>query len=169
VPCLNKTLSKKLKNAKRVFVLGIGSELLADDCAGLLVAQQLKGPYLPKNRLSVKFKALPAGNAPENFTGEIKKFKPTHLIIIDAADLGKNPGAAAVFAPSEATGISFSTHRLPCKIMADYLAQSLACEIIMIGIQPKSLLFGKPVCKAVEKSVKSLVGVIRDCLTKPAR
>jgi len=27
--------------------------------------------------------------APENLTGEIKKFQPTHLIIIDAAELNK--------------------------------------------------------------------------------
>jgi len=168
VPNLNKELKKRLKNAKSVFVLGVGSELLSDDRAGLLVAEQLKALYAGKKRLTIRFKSLPAGNAPENFTGEIKKFKPTHLIIVDAADLGKRPGASAMFSPCEVTGISFSTHRLPCKIMADYLRQSLACEIIMIGIQPKSLVFGKPVCKAVEGSVRSLVSTIQSCLENPA-
>jgi len=156
---LLKTLRKKLEIAKKVLVLGIGSELLGDDCAGLLVAGRLKEIF-KKKLLGRKFKALSAGTVPENFTGLIKKFKPTHLVIVDAADLGKKAGSIAVLKPEDTTGVTFSTHRLPTKILTDYLVKSLACEITIIGIQPKSLIFSAAPSKEIKRAVEVLVNVL---------
>jgi hydrogenase 3 maturation protease len=95
--------------------------------------------------------------APENFTGEIKKCKPSHLVVIDAADMGKKPGYIAVIGEEKIShGISFCTHQLPITILTDYLKQEINCSSILIGIQPKKLDFNAQPTKPVKDAVKKL-------------
>jgi len=155
---LKTILKQKLKDAKRIAVLGIGSELRADDAAGLLVAEELK------KIKNLKLKVFLGSTAPENFTGEIIKFKPTHILIVDSVDTDQKPGFILLINPEEVGGVSFSTHMLPVKMMVDYLLASLECEIIIIGIQPKVLLFGETISKEVKKSTKQISGVIKQIL-----
>lgn len=156
-----KQIRKRLEGAKRILVLGVGSELLSDDYIGVSIAQKLKSLYR-KRKPSVKLKALCAGTVPENFTGPIKKFKPSHLAIIDAADLGGKAGSLAVIDPQRAAGATFSTHRLPAKIFADYIGQSLSCQIMIIGIQPKSLAFGQTLSREVNQAGNRLIGLFKE-------
>ncbi len=156
MPDLRNKLKSNLKGAKKVAVLGVGSELRADDIAGILAAQELeKHPNV---------KVFLGYTAPENLSGEIKKFKPTHVIIIDTADMGKKPGEVAVFTPEDSGGISFSTHKLPIKVLASYLQQSFECRVIIIGIQPKTLDFGKPVSKEVKSAVNDVSKALKDVI-----
>jgi len=155
---LKTILKQKLNDAKKIVVLGIGSELRADDAAGLLVAEELK------KIKNLKLKVILGSTAPENFTGEIIKFKPTHILIIDSVDIDQKPGFILLINPDEVGGISFSTHMLPVKMMVDYLLASLECEIIIIGIQPKTLLFGETVSKEVKKSTRQISDMIHQIL-----
>jgi hydrogenase 3 maturation protease len=160
---LKEKLQSKLKHARKVTVLGVGSELRADDVAGILVTANLKKTCkaaVTAGRLQVLFGAT----APENLTGEIKAFKPTHLIIVDAADTGKKPATVEILKPEDLKGVTFCTHQLPMNIITDYLLKSFKCEIIIIGIQPKTLAFGKPVSRSVEKAAKEISKVIKDIL-----
>lgn len=156
------TFKTALKNwslkAKRIALLGVGSELRGDDAAGLLVAQELARLKLKKR---IDFKVFIGGTAPENLTGEIKRFKPTHLIIVDSADMGKKAGAVQWIDPDKVGGLSFCTHSLPVKIMADYLTQSIGCKIKIIGIQPKVLEFGSRFSKTIEKTVKNVSKTVK--------
>jgi hydrogenase 3 maturation protease len=160
MPNLKKILAAKLKGAKKIAVLGIGSELRGDDVAGELVAKGLSSSS-KKIRSQVRLRFFLGSTAPENLTGEIKKFQPSHIIIIDSADLGKKPGTIRLLSPKQIGGVSFSTHRIPTKVMVDYLLSSLGSKIIIIGIQPKTLLFGLPLSGEVERSVKLLSLALR--------
>jgi hydrogenase 3 maturation protease len=142
--------------------LGVGSDLRGDDAAGVLIAQNLCKTH-PKNK-KVQFQVIIGGTAPESLTGEIKRFSPTHLVIIDAADMNKKPGATALLNPEEAAGISFSTHQLPLKIMIDYLLKSISCQISVIGIQPKTLAFGAPCSPEVAQAGKSISDIFKGIL-----
>lgn len=153
-------LKKKLENAKKVAVIGIGSELRSDDAAGLLVAEKLQKSKIPK------LKVFLGATAPENLTGEIIKYKPSHIIIIDSAEMNQKPGTMLLINPEEAGGISFSSHTLPIKMMVDYLFESLKSEILIIGIQPKTLMFGENVSKEVMGSVKKISNLIQKILQK---
>lgn len=156
-PKLKSELKNKLRGAKRIAILGVGSDLRADDAAGMLVAQSLKLKAQNKN-----VKVFSGGIAPENFTGAIKKIKPTHIIIIDCADMKKEPGAILLIDPNRVSGVSFSTHTLPLNILADYLIKDIGCEVIIIGIQPKSIEFNGCVSKEIAQAVKILSGIISD-------
>lgn len=153
---LKTILKNNLINAERIAVLGIGSELKADDIAGMEIAKYIDTVCSKNDSKCCDFKIFYGGTAPENFTGEIKKYKPSHLIIIDAADTGNEPGTIVFIKPEELAGISFSTHMLPIKIMIDYMLQSFECKVIVLGIQPKNLEFGDKCSKEVKTSIKQV-------------
>ena len=153
-------LKPRLKAAKRIALLGVGSELRGDDVAGILVAEALLKKICRKDNLKVFL----GHTAPENLTGEIKKFKPQHLIIIDSADMGKQAGEVSLINIFDLSGVTFSTHQLPVVIMADYLMQATGCEISIIGIQPKQLKFDSKVSQEILKSVKQLVAGLQQVL-----
>ncbi|MDD5583799.1 MAG: hydrogenase maturation peptidase HycI [Candidatus Omnitrophica bacterium] len=162
---LKEKLRHRLNGARKVTVLGVGSELRGDDAAGTLSALYLQEAF-KAHTLAVSLQILFGATAPENLTGEIKAFKPTHLLIVDAADTGKRPGTVVILKPEELQGISFCTHQLPMNILTDYLLKSIKCEIIIIGIQPKTLTFGRPVSRTVENAAKAVSKVIGDILEK---
>ncbi|MDD4900392.1 MAG: hydrogenase 3 maturation endopeptidase HyCI [Candidatus Omnitrophica bacterium] len=157
---LETSLRKRLKAAKKIAVLGVGSELKGDDAAGMIVAQQIKKK---KN-----VKVFLGSSAPENITGEIKKFSPSHLLIIDSAIMQEKEGAIKIFPAQDIAGISFSTHRMPIRILADYLAASIGCDVTFIGIQPQQTEFLSPPGEAVAKSIKRLSGILTDILEEGA-
>jgi hydrogenase 3 maturation protease len=159
-------LKKNLNNARALVVVGMGSELRADDVAGILVAENLKRTLSAKPR-HIPVTVLNGGTAPENLTGEIRKISPSHVLFVDAAEMGKKPGAVALFSPEDdLCGISFTTHQLPIKIMADYLRQSFQCIVSIIGIQPKTIEFGKKPTRSVIASANKTAFLIKSVISK---
>ena len=161
---LAKELKTRLKDAKRVAVLGVGSEFRGDDAAGMLVADRIKKDTRHKTQDTMRKVALRVflgATAPENLTGEVIKFKPTHIIIVDTADIKQKPGTILLLRHEDlGEGVSFSTHKLPAKVMMDYFIESLKCQILLIGIQPKILKFGEKTSKEVKESVKEVSSAI---------
>ena len=165
MPTLSTILKQKLKNASRVAVVGVGSELRGDDTAGILAARQIE-KIVDKKTTAPEIKVYIGATAPENLTGEIKRIQPTHLIIIDSADFGAGAGQIAVVNPEDVGGISFCTHSLPLKVMTDYLLRFLKCEIIIIGIQPKNLTAGASPSKEVARAARQVSTTIAKLLEK---
>ncbi|MFA6142797.1 MAG: hydrogenase 3 maturation endopeptidase HyCI [Candidatus Omnitrophota bacterium] len=153
---LKKTLISKLDGARRIAVLGIGSDLRGDDAAGIIVAETLE------KRIKSLKPRIPIGifvgaTAPENLTGEIRRFRPSHILIVDSLEMKKKTGSViALEIENVGGGVSFSTHTMPARILADYFLQSLKCRVIMIGIQPKSIKFGLKASKNVVISAKNV-------------
>jgi hydrogenase 3 maturation protease len=165
VQTLSRQLQQKLENAVRVVVLGVGSELRGDDIAGILAAGQIEKICLNKPTLS-HIHVIIGETAPENFTGEIKKIQPTHLVVIDSADFGGKAGQIAVIEPGNIGGVTFCTHSLPMKVMTDYLLGFFQYEVIFIGIQPKTLEAGVSPSKEIRQAAKQVSAVITKLLEK---
>jgi hydrogenase 3 maturation protease len=160
---LRTILKNKLKHARRVAVLGVGSSLRADDAVGLIIAKKLK-KYFQENKKIGRIKVFLGETAPENLTGQIKKFKPTHLLVIDAVDLRLSTGALRVVNLSAEDRVSFSTHRVPVGILRDYLFNSCGCETILLGIQPGSTEFCGCVSAQIQKSAQAASKAISQVL-----
>jgi hydrogenase 3 maturation protease len=151
-------LEDRLKGATRLVVLGVGSELRADDAAGLIAARRF-GEALPGRK---DILVLEGHSAPENFTGEILRFEASHLVIVDCAELGAAPGTIRLFPVEDIGGLSSSTHSLPLSIVIAYLERCHPCETIVIGIQPKTLDFdGKPSPEALRAAEEVALALIR--------
>jgi hydrogenase 3 maturation protease len=153
-------ISSFFKEARRVVVVGIGSEFRGDDAAGVLVARNLKKCVKSPNVLVIE-----AGVAPENFTSEIRKFRPSHIILIDAADFGAKPGTFIFTDSSAAIGQSISTHKLPLSILSDYLHAQTSAKVLLVGIQPARAELSSEMCEEVKGAVDEVV----DALVKNMR
>jgi hydrogenase 3 maturation protease len=167
MPRLKTILENRLRDAQKIAVLGIGSELRADDAVGMVIAKGLKS-YIKDKKKGQRnsLKVFLGHTAPENLTGEVNKFKPTHLIIIDAVDFHQQAGATGVIDTRAEAGISFSTHRIPLKIIKDYFYKSVACDTIIIGIQPESVEFCGALSPKIQESVRMVSKELREVLKK---
>jgi len=157
---LEKRLRKILEGCSRIAVLGIGSELCADDAAGILLVRQLRSRISAYPFDSLEFEGFEGGNAPENTTGFISAFKPSHILLIDAAEIGTSAGEFREISAEEIPDICFSTHTLPLKIIVDYLGKATGAIISVIGIQPGNLDFGNPTTPEIDNGVKRLSGLL---------
>jgi len=157
---LEKRLRKILEGCSRIAVLGIGSELCADDAAGILLVRQLRARISAHPFDSLEFEGFEGGNAPENTTGFISAFKPSHILLVDAAEIGASVGECREIATEEIPDICFSTHTLPLKIIVDYLGKATGAIISVIGIQPGNLDFGNPATPEIDNGVKRLSGLL---------
>jgi len=151
---LTAALREKLSGSQKVVVLGIGSELRGDDSAGIMVAKKLE-----KEKIA-GLTVLIGGTAPENMTGEIKRLRPSHLIIVDAADMKAAPGTIRLVDPDEVGGFSFSTHSLPIKVLINYLLEYFPCKVTLIGIQPKNISFGNSLSPEIENAAQAVVNAL---------
>lgn len=149
-------LKQWLLGARRLAVLGAGSVLKADDGAGVLLVERLLERFQSGPRLLL----CPGETAPENFSGKIKAFEPTHLLVVDAADLGEAPGTIMEINPQDVGGPTFCSHMLPLRVMIDYLAAETGAKVLLLGIQPESIEFDAPMTPAVKAAVEELCGVL---------
>ncbi|MEN6369446.1 MAG: hydrogenase maturation peptidase HycI [Thermotogota bacterium] len=150
-PPLLQALSQALRATpeldRRVVVVGVGSTLRSDDAAGLRIAEALRTLALPN--VLVLF----GDTAPENVTGEVRRARPSHVLFVDAADLGESPGSVRLLDAAEIGGMSSSTHTLPLGVIADYLTRDLGCRVLFLGLQPKSVAFGEGLSREVSSAV----------------
>lgn len=100
------------------------------------------------------------GTAPENLTGEIVRFQPSHILLVDAAELGQKTGTVQLIEPENIGGVSFSTHVLPLSILADYLKRALPCRIIILGIQPGPTGFSVTHSRQISQAARRLARII---------
>lgn len=141
-----------LNGAENVLLVGIGNRLRGDDAAGLMVISRLKRRKIKGVHL------IDCGSVPENFTGYMKRINPTHIIFFDAVEMGKSPGTYAFINEEEVCARSVSTHKQSLTTVFRILrAGILNVKIALIGIQPKTLDFGKKVSRPVYRGVGSLV------------
>jgi len=151
-------LTRTLEGATKVVVLGVGSELRADDAAGLRAAERLRRMRLRDVQV------LQAGTAPENVTGEIRRLSPSHILVIDAADMGLSPGSIQVLEQDELGGSRPGTHGISLGVLLQYLSQDMSFRAIVIGIQPSSLEAGGSVSAPVSEAVEEVARAVKEAL-----
>lgn len=155
---LYKLLMDCFKEAKGLAILGVGSFLKSDDAAGVIITEKLREHFSDVELSSVNI--FTGESAPENYTGKIKKAAPSHLLIIDAADMKTEPGSIQLIQPDEIEEASFTTHMLPLKIMLGYLSEEIKCCFTIIGIQPEDLTFAGEVTPKVSDSIDYITSAI---------
>jgi len=174
----NSALSKKLKGAERLFVLGVGNPRNGDDAAGSLCISLLmrelkrrkqhagagevgreRSSHLQgskKENPALTIQALDAGESPENATGLIREFRPTHVLIVDAALGGFEPGTIFIVDREKISQDDISTHRIPLVHLIRYLEAGVGCRVVLVGIEPKNITWQRHVSAPVKKAAARL-------------
>ena len=155
-------LSGRLCGVNKLAVLGVGSVLRGDDIAGVEIARRLSEKFPQNQYPDLLF--CEGETAPENFSGKIQKFAPSHLLVIDAADVGKEPGSIVDIDPMDVGGPAFLSHMLPIKIMVDYLVGETGMAVTLLGIQYQSLAFDAPMTAVMEEAVDEVYRVLEELI-----
>ena len=84
--CIQSALQEWLASAGKIVIAGIGNPIRRDDFVGLKIVQDLQG------KVSKRVCLLECETVPESFIQEIVDFRPSHVLLVDAAFLGLKPG-----------------------------------------------------------------------------
>jgi hydrogenase 3 maturation protease len=156
---LKESLQTWLSNAKRIVVAGVGNPLRRDDFVGMKIVQGLKG------KVSENVFLIECETVPESFIQEIEEFGPSHVLVIDAAIIGKSPGSAELVEKLEVTTSAISTHRLPLQLFCKYLKTSIGAQVALLAIQPNETDFGEGLTSEVEKTAEDLTEILVEVLS----
>lgn len=157
-PFLPSPLRQSKAGDRRIAILGVGNELNGDDAAGVWVVRTLTAllDEMRRGEADPAVLLLDTGPVPENFTGKVRRHAPNLVIVIDALDLGAEPGEVAWIDWRAAEGLGASTHTLSLSVLGDYLVRELGCELWIAGIQPQHLDFDRPLSAAVQRAVQQV-------------
>ena len=152
-------LKKWLSDARRVVVAGIGNSIRMDDFVGVKIVQDLEG------KVSERVYLIECETVPESFIQQIIDFKPSHVLLIDAALLGLEPGDARLINPNQLTVLpAFSTHMLPLRIFCEYLAKTTDAKIALLLIEPETTEFGEGLTPRIKASAREIVSALLNLL-----
>ena len=152
---IEQTLQKWFSGAKKVVLAGIGNPLRRDDFVGVKVAKKLE------NKVSRNVFLIECETVPESFIQRIIDFNPTHILLIDAAVLGLEPGSLKLVNAKQLEMIpAFSTHMLPLRIFCECIAKMRKAKIALLAIQPKNADFGEGLTPEIEKTAEYLTNLL---------
>lgn len=131
-------------------LLCVGNSMMGDDGAGPLLAEMCAAT--PPGRWTV----IDGGSAPENDVVAIRELHPDRLLIVDATDMGLNPGEIRIIDPDDiAEMFLMTTHNMPLNYLVDQLKEDVG-EVIFLGIQPDIVGFYYPMTPAIKAAVETV-------------
>jgi hydrogenase 3 maturation protease len=153
------SLKEWLSNAKRVVIAGIGNPFRRDDFVGVKIVRKLR------KKVSQYVYLIEAETIPESYMHQIKSFKPTHILLIDAGIINRSPGSIKLADPNQLVRkTSISTHTLPLRIFCDYLTQTTGAKIGILVIQPSDTSFGETLSPQIEQVGLKLAELLQKLL-----
>ncbi len=154
---LREELARRLSG--RVVVVGVGNPLRGDDAAGCLVARRLRG--------AEGARVIEAEEVPESFVGDIAAAMPDVVALVDAVDLGAEPGAVAMLEREQVATYAPTTHRMPLSLVMEVVQRRTGADVFLIAVQPLTLAFGAKVSPEVSATVEVLAAVLSELLRAP--
>jgi len=179
VSVVKKDLRDFLSDALRIAIVGVGQGCRQDDAVGIIVVEDLYlklsgGQEPPLSLYNTEFstangsvKLYQGYETPENLTGLLRKYLPTHVLFVDAAQLAEEPGSMELVPISEIKGEALSTHDLPLSILGEFLEKDMGSSVMLLGIQPESIELGpdktlsEPVREAASVAAEIILEVLR--------
>ena len=150
-------LKSFLTDCEKLIVLGVGNELKSDDGVGPFIIKKLKEETVENDKLLF----IDGKTVPENFTGKIRKEKPTHLIIVDACLMDSQPGNMQIVDKYEFANIGISTHSMSLSFFVKYLEKDTDFKIIFVGIEPETMDWGAKPTPIVEKTANEFIDTLK--------
>ena len=156
---IESSLKEWFSGAERLVIAGIGNPFRRDDFVGVEIVRNLQ------NKVSDYVFLIEAETVPESFIAQITKFKPTHILIIDAGLLNQKPRTSKLVDPTQLMRkSSISTHTLPLRIFCDYLTETTTAKIALLIIQPQDTSFGEGLTPKLKQTAKNLANLLQKLL-----
>jgi len=124
--------------------------MMGDDGAGPLLAEMCAA------KPAGEWRVIDGGSAPESDVAAIRDLRPARLLLVDATDMGLNPGEIRVVNPDDiAEMFMMTTHNMPLNYLIDQLKEDVG-EVIFLGIQPDIVGFYYPMTPPVKAAVETI-------------
>lgn len=138
-------LAEILKNAGNLLFIGVGNVLKSDDGAGVVISRQIiERPGIRSLTVEVSI---------ENYIGKINSMEPGEIVILDAMDLGAEPGTDRLVALDKVEDITFNTHNISLGRLGDFFHY----PAYVLGIQPRTVVIGDELSPPVLKTVNRII------------
>jgi hydrogenase 3 maturation protease len=152
---IEKELREWFRGAARVVIVGIGNPIRMDDFVGVKILRDLKGK-VPDSVMLIEAETIP-----ENHTQQVADFGPTHVLLVDAAVLGLEPGESRLVNPEQLTSFTpFSTHVLPLRIFCEYLHEATKSKIALLLIEPEQTDFREGLTPKLETVAREIADTL---------
>jgi hydrogenase maturation protease len=155
----NQRIGESRNSPFGTLVLGLGNPLRGDDGIGPRVVEELARRGLPDG-----VTALDVGNAGLDLLNVLEGWE--RAVVVDAAELGREPGQFMRFTPDEArlaqAADSFSLHDAGLSealALADALDRPLP-KIVIFGVQPADVGWREGLSSAVETALPPLINAV---------
>lgn len=126
----------------------VGSVLRGDDAAGPMLAR------LFEEKPIEGWSVIDGGQTPEDDLVLVRRARPKRLVLVDAADMGCEPGTVRAITADEVAGQALiTTHSLPISFLLGQLDECCD-EVIFVGIQAQDTSFFNPLSPGVLKAVQ---------------
>lgn len=135
-------------------VLTVGAVLRGDDAAGPMLSKMME-----ENPIE-GWETIDGGQMPEDFIAPIRRAAPDVLMVVDAADMGLNPGEIRILDEQDvATDCLITTHSLPISFLLEQLKESCG-NVVFLGIQPAQTEFFGSLTPEVHAAVERIYGFL---------
>lgn len=159
-----KELKNWLINANKVVLAGIGNEIRSDDFVGIKIIRDLQG------KVSDRVHLIECETVPESFMDEIVELNPSHVLIVDAAFLGLDPGAVQLYDAERVDSFpAITTHMLPIRVFCDYITQMSQAKLALLLVEPKNTELGEGLSSEVAAASNKIVRILLDLLPRNVR
>lgn len=140
---------KLLQNKKQtLLIVGIGNVLRSDDGTGVYISQRI----IENDHLKV----LTVEVSIENYIQKINSYKADTIILIDSVNFEKEPGYYSLLPVSELLDFTTNTHNISLKNVSKFFLGN----VMILGIQPKTIIFGEGLTVSVRKSADEIIRFI---------
>lgn len=136
-------------------IVGVGNKLRGDDYIGCYLVEKLE------KETDIEAEFINAGSTPESFLEKIVKAEPEKVIILEAADMGLEPGEIKVIKEDEIKKKVQTTHTANLDLFMDYLKKRINTEVILLGVQIKKIGFEKGISDQVKKCWEEIIKKLR--------
>jgi len=155
-------LRQRLENSRRIAIVGIGDVLSPFDRSGMSVAGEIEKLELPH------VKVFLAGTVPESITRALRAYLPDHVIFLDAADMGVQPGSIRFVEPRNTQVNLVSSHVLPLPVIMEFVANDTGSRVTLLGIQPDlnrpDRDFSGPGQVLLQRNISALTDILRSVI-----
>ena len=152
---MTESLSSMIKQKhKKLLFVGIGNVLRSDDGVGVYICKRLK-----TNR---NISTLIVEVSIENYIKKVNEYNPDILILVDCVNFNKEPGYADFIPVERIKDFTTSTHNISLKRISEFFKM----EVMVLGIQPASLIFGENLTVSVKEAADRLVENINNIIKK---
>jgi hydrogenase 3 maturation protease len=141
---------------KRTVILGVGNPLQGDDAVGISLVDLLQG--------RVDATLIDGGEVPENYLSSIKAARPEVVLIVDAVELGAEPGCMTVLDADRLRAIGNFTHNPGLAFLAVIIQDGTGAEVMLVGIQPDKTYFDIGLSKSVDQTLHNLCDMLQRVL-----